>query len=361
MVVSTFCKKCGVHLTIDRRKVTASTVTRSGVGMPDPWGEQREKKMDSPAPPVAEKAADPKAATSDDPILQELHKPVSDDEAVEGGFGVFLKQQLNGEASSPTKDEASSGVTEPPTSLEEAETPMQPDARAADEKEPEKLGSQLRKPHSNSPPPTPSPPPMNEGTLQKMRDAGLYRNHYFKDADCFECGHTFKVSRSLRSVACAQCGATIPMEDVEINMPSDQAIKTRGDVVIRKRGHVASSAGIRCKDLRCFGTFEADVQADGDVIFRSSGSVSGKITCRRLIIEKGSEVHLQGAVHAAEIEVHAKVAGTLFSSGPLIIGAYGSVDGDVTARSVSIEPGGELNGGMSIVTSAMAAKPAKLE
>lgn len=353
MVVSTFCKKCGVHLTIERRKVVASTVSRSGVGMPNPWGEPDEEKKAAAqlASPISETAKS-NSSSPEDPLAEELKQPASAAEAAEGGFGVFLKQQLNGEDVVP----ATSTENAPKLESVKGQNVSIVSAKPVSEEDKAGAAPAPRKPQSNSPPPTPAPPPMNEGTLQKMRDAGLYRNHYFKDAECFECGHNFKVSRSLRSVACAQCGTMIPMEDVEINMPSEQAIKTRGDVVIRKRGHVSTDAGIRCKDLRCFGTFAADVQADGDVIFRSNGTVSGKIICRRLIIEKGTEVIIQGEVRATEIEVHAKVAGTLISSGPLMIGAYGAVDGDVTARSVSIEPGGELHGGMSIITSMMTGK-----
>ena len=44
-----------------------------------------------------------------------------------------------------------------------------------------------------------------------------------------------------------------------------------------------------------------------------------------------------------------RIFGTIYSSGPVLIGGNGSINGDVTARSVSIEPGGELNGAMNIV------------
>jgi hypothetical protein len=42
LVVSTFCKKCGVHLTVQKKRVTASEVTRSGAGagMADPWADE---------------------------------------------------------------------------------------------------------------------------------------------------------------------------------------------------------------------------------------------------------------------------------------------------------------------------------
>ena len=78
------------------------------------------------------------------------------------------------------------------------------------------------------------------------------------------------------------------------------------------------------------------------------------IQCRRLLIEKGSDVTFLNEVQAAQIEVHASVTGSLVASGSLLIGGTGAVTGDVTASSVSIQPGGELNGAMNIVR----AKPA---
>ena len=54
-------------------------------------------------------------------------------------------------------------------------------------------------------------------------------------------------------------------------------------------------------------------------------------------------------MHATDVEIQARVTGTIYSTGLVLIGSNGSVNGDVTARSVSIEPGGELNGAMNIV------------
>jgi cytoskeletal protein CcmA (bactofilin family) len=73
------------------------------------------------------------------------------------------------------------------------------------------------------------------------------------------------------------------------------------------------------------------------------------LRCHRLIIEKGTSVTFANLIYADEVEIHAKISGTIFSRGAVPITAYGSVDGDVTARSVSIEPGGELNGAMNII------------
>ena len=189
---------------------------------------------------------------------------------------------------------------------------------------------------------------MNASSIQKTKDLGIYRNQYFKDAECFDCGHKFKTSRSARSANCPTCGACISLEDVEINMNATQPVKTRGDVIIRKRGNL-SARSLQCRDLRCFGNLEANVECSGDAIFRTSGTVIGEIRCRRCIVEKGSDLIFKNPIHAEEVEVHARLTGIIFSSGPVLIGTNGAVNGDVTARSVSIEPGGELNGAMNIV------------
>jgi cytoskeletal protein CcmA (bactofilin family)/ribosomal protein S27E len=189
---------------------------------------------------------------------------------------------------------------------------------------------------------------MSASTLQKMKDQGMYRNQYFKDAECFECPHKFKVSRSSRAANCPACGAAIAMEDMEINMLSTQPLKTRGDILIRKRG-IVSTDTVRCKDLRCYGTLEANVEATGDAIFRTVGTVVGTVRCKRLVIEKGADVTFLNIAYAEEVDIQARVTGSIVASGLLLIGANGVANGDVTARSVSIEPGGELNGAMNIV------------
>ncbi|MDZ4289123.1 MAG: polymer-forming cytoskeletal protein, partial [Prosthecobacter sp.] len=380
LVVSSFCKKCGVHLTMDRKKVSASSVTRSTIP-------PRESREQEPAPvtvlPKITSSIAPTAKHNGNHPPPESAEPVTPEEAEEGGFGAFLKQQTAAAPPaaisappSPPKESASDELlieipaTPPPQPADPPATtttvsplarvvqrsqaivspsvPSEAAAELSDDLFAEPKPAVARRPQSNSPPPTATPTPMSASTLQKMKDQGMYRNQYFKDAECFECPHKFKVSRSSRSASCPACGASIAMEDIEINMPSNQAIKTRGDVLIRKRGHLSGDRVV-CKDFRCYGTLEADVAATGDAVFRSTGTVTGNVRCRRLIIEKGCDVTFQHPVHADEVEVHARVTGTLVSKGLVLIGVNGCANGDVTARSVSIEPGGELNGTMNIV------------
>jgi len=326
LVVSTFCKKCGVHLTVEKRRVVASAVTRSGVGMDNSWAAAPEE----PSPPVKKPEALPAAAAP----------PPEPAPTAADGFGAFLQIQ-----NLPPPDDAPAAAEAPAPIPEQESAPAATPVSAAAEYVPT---AAERRPQSNSPPPTPAPAPQTANSLQKMKEQGMYRNQYFKDAECFDCGHKFKTGRSAKSANCPACGAYISLEDVEINMTSTQPIKTRGNVLIRKRGRLSASS-VQCRDLECHGIIEANVTCSGDATFRTTGSIIGEIHCQRFVVEKGADVAFLNAVHATDVEIQARLTGTIYSTGPVLIGGNGSINGDVTARSVSIEPGGELNGAMNIV------------
>ncbi|MCB1277348.1 polymer-forming cytoskeletal protein [Prosthecobacter sp.] len=293
-------------------------MTRSGAGMHDAWT-TIDPHGDTAATPGAAPTPPPPAGTVEE-SSQENESELSPSE----GFGAYLQSQ----------------------------SPSAPQNPAAVNEDGEPITTGMRRPQSNSPPPTPAPAPQTASSFQKMKEQGMYRNQYFKDAECFDCGHSFKTGRSAKSANCPACGAYISLEDVEINMTSTQSVKTRGNVLVRKRGRLSASS-VHCRDLECHGIIEANVSCSGDASFRTTGSIIGEIRCNRFVVEKGADVAFLNAVHATEVEIQARVTGTIFCTGPVLIGSNGSVNGDVTARSVSIEPGGELNGAMNIVRGKM--------
>lgn len=349
LVVSTFCKKCGAHLTIEKRRVTASKLSRSGAGYEDWSAENAAKSKTSGTSTLAagqdgmaeSKPSEPQAMLPEAVSMEDREATLS----ASDGFGAFLKAQVQ---------PATTAITEP--APPEQGHPQQEPEEAVPAVEAHRTSRLRRATSPHSPAPSPPPAPMTASSIQKMKDLGMYRNQYFKDVECFDCAHKFKTSRSARSASCPSCGSHISLEDVEINMSATQPVKTRGDIIIRKRGHLSTSS-MRCRDLRCFGTFEANAECTGDAVFRASGIMTGEIRCRRFVVEKGSDLVFKNPIRADEVEIHARISGTIFSSGPVLIGTQGAVNGDVTARSVSIEPGGELNGAMNIVRPRPASPP----
>ncbi|MCE9518264.1 MAG: hypothetical protein K8R87_01650, partial [Verrucomicrobia bacterium] len=73
-------------------------------------------------------------------------------------------------------------------------------------------------------------PPVPPTGMQRMRDQGGSRHHYFKEVECFDCGNKFQVGRAARSADCSACGGHICLDDIKIDNHSTSPIRTRGDV-----------------------------------------------------------------------------------------------------------------------------------
>ena len=306
LVVTTLCRKCGEHLRIAGRKILASSqinpvpssVFPSEISSTGRVCEQPDKPLQ------------PNALLPTEPVSPDQLPP---------GFGNMM------------------GFTEAPAP-EAAPTSRHASPDRASET-------------------TPPSGPLAASTLQKMKEQGYYRQQYFKDVECFDCRNKFKVGRSAKSTQCPACGVHICLEDFDINVPSTQSILTRGDVLIRKNGNVNASQ-IKCRDLKVFGMVSGQIECSGDLQLRMAGTLIGEIRCRRFVVEKGSDIHFHNMVYADEVEVQARVFGNFQCSGRVVIGAQGWIHGDVTARAVSIEPGGQLDGAMNILRSTPQKQPA---
>jgi cytoskeletal protein CcmA (bactofilin family)/ribosomal protein S27E len=360
LVVSTFCRSCGIHLTIHKRKVTASSVTRSGAGMNDLWETQPPVEpspstlsvspaaVADPQPALASPATSSTAVDSPPPEVSQAPSDVDTTAAAQTGFGAFL-QAVSKSPQSAAVNPAEQAAVPPVSTHPAAPVIANPQLRKLSAPLTARSGPALPSSATiKKGPSTPVAPP--NSTLEKMRSQSSFRQQHFKSIECFECGHKLKVSRASKSAPCTECGATICCEDLDINQPITTAIRTRGDVTIRKVGSVIAPL-LQCRDLICAGQIEAEIRCDNDAKFRTEGTISGSVTCRKLIIEKGADVHFTDTVYAEEMFINSRTTGNLHAAGKVIIGPYGSLNGDVTAQAVSMEPGGELNGGMTILRS----------
>lgn len=80
-----------------------------------------------------------------------------------------------------------------------------------------------------------------------------------------------------------------------------------------------------------------------------SGEVTGDITAGdEVVIDRGGQV--VGKISATRVIVRGRVRGPVASSGRLVIEATGIVHGDVVARSLHIDDGGQLQGRCSMKT-----------
>ncbi len=164
---------------------------------------------------------------------------------------------------------------------------------------------------------------------------------------CFRCNHRQLESRHAESTQCNRCNTYISLANYQIRQPTDRVIRTRGNVVIHRRGSVIGSE-LACRNLLVVGTLSTRVDCSGDAHFRGPARLRGSLHCERLVVERGVEVECPEGVFAESALIEGVVRGNVACAGTVQIHHGGLVDGDVRAHAVDLQGGGSLTGEMVI-------------
>jgi len=161
---------------------------------------------------------------------------------------------------------------------------------------------------------------------------------------CFRCHHHQDVSRFAKSTQCERCSAYISLANYEIKTVKSHTLRTRGDIIIAKKGGLINNSEIACHHLTVSGSIDATVDCTGDAVFRHSGTVRGQLHCEKLVIEKNCEVRFPDGVMANRAEIAGHLIGDLTCSGKVRIARTGIVEGDLAAIDLELRDGGRISG-----------------
>lgn len=161
---------------------------------------------------------------------------------------------------------------------------------------------------------------------------------------CYRCYHIQDVSRYAKSTQCERCSAYISLADYEIKTVKSHTLRTRGDIVIGRRGGLVKNSEIACRHLTVNGAIDATVDCSGDATFRHSGTVRGQLFCEKLTIEKHCEVRFPDGVMARRAEIAGHLVGNLTCSGKVRLARSGLVEGNLSAVDLELKDGGKVTG-----------------
>ncbi len=161
---------------------------------------------------------------------------------------------------------------------------------------------------------------------------------------CFRCHHRQDVSRFAKSTQCERCSAYISLAHYEIKTVKSHSLRTRGDIVIAKKGGLIQNSEIACHHLTVSGSIDAIVDCSGDAVFRHSGRVRGQLHCETLVLEKNCQVSFPDGVMARRAEIAGHLVGDLTCSGKVRIARNGIVEGSLAAVDLELRDGGRISG-----------------
>jgi cytoskeletal protein CcmA (bactofilin family) len=199
----------------------------------------------------------------------------------------------------------------------------------------------------NEPEPAPQKkPPRSDGRYQGAPAAGespTQSKIVTRDVTCFECGTVNAANVLANSTQCRNCGRMISIADRDIHETWTSPIQTRGTVHIHKKGLVRA-APIQCHDLIVEGTFTDNAECSGDLIIRRTGKISGKVKCRRLLVEKRAKVEFLRPVEMEEGKIDGIVTGNLACRGLLALEKKSILTGNLKVGRITIADGAKHNG-----------------
>ncbi|MEM1440799.1 MAG: polymer-forming cytoskeletal protein [Verrucomicrobiota bacterium] len=350
-VISSFCKKCGEHF----RVVKGQAVPNPGLRVSG-LAEVREPEKIEEAPFVWDgpENSDDKEAPEDswvisaedqDRTAKPLPQPDEETEQVEEGISAGAFFGLADEEGKDVAEETKSNGTSLGNQAQSKDKLAEGSMAAMIESQ----GPVLSEDEEKMPP--------NYQKSEKRRRAADAATDL--EVRCFRCYHIQHVSRFAKSTQCERCSVYISLANYEIKTHKTHTLRTRGDIVIGRRGGL-KKCEIACHHLTVNGVIDAFVDCSGDAVFRHSGVVRGNLYCRKLLIEKNCVVEFPDGVMAERAEIQGQLVGNLTCSGNARIARSGSVEGDVHAVEIDLRDGATISGESRIDPETSTALPVKM-
>lgn len=156
--------------------------------------------------------------------------------------------------------------------------------------------------------------------------------------ECYECFKTHPIIEEASSSLCPNCGTYIALKDYDINSFWTSTIRTRGDVTIGKKGNIRNVT-VYCNDLTVEGSLDASADCSGVLTLKSSGRITGKVNCMKLVIQSGVSVVFEKVVRAVELELHGSLIANFKSCEKVILHNKSKLEGDLITKNLEMHKG----------------------
>lgn len=103
---------------------------------------------------------------------------------------------------------------------------------------------------------------------------------------CFKCGKEIYIDKNALAVTCKYCYHGNDLSNYKVKNLLGKKIETHGTLYLKKKGAIEIS-NILVGNAIVKGRIKGNVKAFGTVEIYKCGEIYGKITCRKLIVNKG--------------------------------------------------------------------------
>ena len=215
---------------------------------------------------------------------------------------------------------------------------------------PAKVEIKLRAPRAEQPS-APAPEPEESVSIFRKLDS-LWGKQRSSVVECFDCKAKQEVISAASSTTCPKCSAHLDLRDYKITTAFSRAIRTHGEVHVTAKGDLSSS-NVVCRSALIEGKLRGNLHCAGTATINYSGKIPGRLTADHVVIERRAEVQFFRRVGVRSIEIRGHMTGEVVAETVVVIHRNASLDGDVTAKAISVEKGGMFSGQLVIGSSGL--------
>src|ERR1700736_5940924 len=184
-----------------------------------------------------------------------------------------------------------------------------------------------------------------QGPFKKLD--GLWNRRGNRVVSCFECKRKHEVSDAATSTNCPGCSAQIRLRDCKITTRFCRSIRTRGDMLLTSKADLSSTSVI-CRSAVIEGKLRGNLECEDSMTLNLVGKIPGRIAAQNMIVERKADIHCFRRVRVTNIDIRGRMSGEIIATGSVTIGKGGTLEGNVTAKSIAIEKGGMFSGQLAI-------------
>jgi cytoskeletal protein CcmA (bactofilin family) len=176
---------------------------------------------------------------------------------------------------------------------------------------------------------------------------GFWSKHHSAIIECFDCKATQEVSSAASSTICPKCSTHIDLHDYKITTSFSRSIRTYGQIHLTAKGDLSSS-NVTCRSALIEGKLRGNLHCLGTATINFIGKIPGRLTAEHVLVERKSVVQFFRRVRVKSIEIRGRMTGEIVAQAAVIIHRNAMLDGNVTAKSISVEKGGIFCGQLII-------------
>jgi len=193
--------------------------------------------------------------------------------------------------------------------------------------------------------------PSDASFRQKIE--GFWGKPHNSEIECFDCKAKHEVSSAATSSFCPKCSTHVDLRSYKITTSFSRSIKTQGEIHITPKGDLSSTT-VTCRSALIEGKMRGNMNCRGTATINYVGKIPGRLIAENIVIDRKSDVHFLRRIQVKSIEIRGRMTGEIVAEGAVVIHRNALLDGNVTAKSISVEKGGIFMGQLIIGTSGLA-------